>query len=362
MREKGIISTNQTIWLLFCIITSIATMHIPRLLILQARRDAWLSVIFAWFLDVLLAIVYAYMGIRFPGQNMIQYSITIFGKRIGGFIGALFSIFFLLNSAALQRGLSFVLNGAFFPRTPEEIILISSYVVIGYGIIKGIEVIGRVCEILGPIYLFSLISLFLLVMPDMKITRLKPQLELGLSPSLTATPLILSFLGLCIMMGMFIPICSHPETGFISKFIAVTMGASTIILLIVGSIGVFGLPQSKNMINISLELARVIHIGGFIERVEAIWLMTAIGGIIVTCANMIWAFSLGISQIIGLNTYKPIVFPAILVSYVISITSFKNSLDLVTFAFYSFPIIAIFVETGLEITLFFAALILKKRG
>lgn len=362
MHEKGIISTNQFIWLLFCLITSFTTIHIPRLIILQAGKDAWLSVILAWFLDVLLAMVYAYMGLRFPGQNMVQYSITIFQKKLGGFIGALFCFFFLLVSAILQRGLSFILNGAFFPKTPAEMILISSYIVIGYGIIKGIEVIGRVCEILGPIYLFSLISLFLMVIPDMQISRLKPQFEFGLGPSLTAAPVILAFIGICIMMGMYIPICNRPETGFISKFIAVTMGASMIILLIAGSIGVFGLPQSKNMINTSLELARVIHIGGFIERVEAVWLMTAIGAAIVTSANMIWAFSLGISQIIGLNTYKPIVFPAILVSYLISITSFKNSLDLVTFAFYSFPIIAIFVETGLELTLFFAALILKKRG
>lgn len=362
MSEKGVISTNQNIWMLFCIITSIATLHVPRLLIIQAGRDAWLSILFAWFLDVLLAIVYAYMGIRFPGQNMVQYSITIFGKWIGGLIGVLFSLFFLLVSASLQRGLSFVLKGAFLPKTPEEVILISSYIVIGYGIIKGIEIIGRICEILGPLYLFSLILLFLLVIPEMRISRLKPQLEFGLGSSLTGTPVILSFIGICIMMGMYIPICNHPENGFISKFIAVTLGSSTIILLIVGSIGAFGMPQSQNTISISLQMAKIIHIGGFIERVEAIWLMTAIGAIIVTNANMIWAFSLGISQVLGLKTYKPIVFPAILVSYVIGITSFKNSLDIANFAFYSFPIIAIFVETGLELTLFFSALILKKRG
>lgn len=330
MSEKGVISTNQNIWMLFCIITSIAILHVPRLLIIQAGRDAWLSILCAWFLDVLLAIVYAYMGIRFPGQNMVQYSITIFGKWIGGLIGVLFSLFFLLVSVSLQRGLSFVLKGAFLPKTPEEVILVSSYIVIGYGIIKGIETIERVCEILGS--------------------------------SLTAVPVILSFIGICIMMGMYIPICNHPENGFISKFIAVTLGSSTIILLIVGSIGAFGMPQSENTISISLQMAKIIHIGGFIERVEAIWLMTAIGAIIVTNANMIWAFCLGISQVLGLKTYKPIVFPAILVSYVIGIISFKNSLDIANFAFYSFPIIAIFAETGLELTLFFSALILKKRG
>ena len=362
MKEKGVISTNQYIWLLFCIITSFATLHVPRLLILQGGRDAWLSVVFAWFLDVLLAIVYAYMGIRFPGQNMVEYSTTILGKKLGKIAGLLFIIFFLLVSATLQKGLSLIIISAFFPNTPAEVILITSYIVVGYAVLKGIEVIGRVCEILGPIYLASLIILFLLVIPELKIDRLKPQLELGLYPSLSAVPVILSFIGVCIIMGMYIPICNRPGNGFIGKFIAVSLGSSMIILLTISSIGVFSWPQSKNMIAISLELARHIHIGDFFQRVEVIWLMTASGAAIITSANLIWAFSSGLSQILGLKAYKPLVIPSILVSFVIGITSFSSSLDLVNFAFYSLPIFAIIIETGLEMFLFITALIFKKSG
>lgn len=74
MHEKEVISTNQFIWLLFCIITSLS-LQVLRLLIFQARRDAWLAVVLAWFLDVLLAVVYAYMGIRFRAEHgTIQYN------------------------------------------------------------------------------------------------------------------------------------------------------------------------------------------------------------------------------------------------------------------------------------------------
>lgn len=362
MQEKGVISTNQFIWMLFCLITSFTALHIPRLLILQSRRDAWLAVILAWFLDVMLAVVYAYMGIRFPGQNMVQYSITILGNKLGKIVGIMFPLFFLLVSSILQRELSIILFTAFFPKTPEIVILITSYIIIGYAVFKGIEVIGRVCEILGPIYLFNLLGLFAFVIPDINIDRLRPQFELGLYPALSGTPLILSYIGICIIMGMYIPICNHPENGFKAKFIAVSMGASMIALLVITAIGVFSYAQAKNLINTSLKLARVIHIGGFFERVEVIWLLVAIGAAIVTSANMIWAFSLGISQIAGLKTYKPLIIPAILLSFIISTTSFKSSMDFVTFAFYSYPPMAFLVETGLEMFLFFAALALRKKG
>lgn len=362
MKDKEIINTNQFIWMLFCIITASTTLQAPRLLIVQARRDAYLSVILAWHLDVLLAIVYAYMGVRFPGQSMVQYSITIFGNKIGKILGAMFPIFFLIVSALIQRGFSVILYNAFFPETSEEVILISSYIVVGYAALKGIESIGRVSEILGPVYFFSFIILFLFVIPDVDIDRLKPQLEFGLGPFLTGTPLILSFIGICIMMGMYIPICDHPENGFIAKFRSVSLGASVICLLLITSIGVFSFSQAKDMVNVSLELARVIHISGFFERVEAIWLIIAVGASILTSANMIWAFSIGISQAAGLKSYKPLVIPAVLLSFIISRNSFKNSMDLVNFTFYSYPFFAILIETGLEMLLFFAALISKKRG
>ena len=110
MQEKGVISTNQMIWLLFILIASVTAIQVPALLISQAGRDAWLSVIGGWFMDVMLAVVYGYMGVRFPGQNFVQYSITILGKTGGRIVGIVFPLFFLLFCAVLLRGLTQLLN------------------------------------------------------------------------------------------------------------------------------------------------------------------------------------------------------------------------------------------------------------
>lgn len=362
MKEKEIISTNQNVWLLFCIITSSAAMLVPRLLMNQAGRDTWLAIIFAWFLDVLLAIVYAYMTIRFPGQNMVQYSITILGKKLGTIVGITFPIFFLTVSAVTQRELSTILYKEFFPKTPMEIILIASYIVIAYAVLKGIEILGRVCEVIGPIYFFSMILLFLLAIPNIKIDRLKPQLEHGLYPALSGTPLILSAIGVCIIMGMYSPICDHPENGFKAKVTAVSMGCFAIALLTTGCIGLFSINESKNMIVASLQLSKYVHMGTFLRRMEAIWLMIGIGAAVVTSASLIWAFCVGMAQILHLNAYKPLVIPAVMLSYVLGITTFKNTFEMSTFIFYSLPLIAVLVETGVEMFLFFMALILKKKG
>lgn len=184
----------------------------------------------------------------------------------------------------------------------------------------------------------------------------------GVYPFLTGVPFILSFIGICIIMGMYIPICNRQENGFLAKFIAVSIGAFMVGLLVTLSVGIFGAEQAGNMLNPGIVLARIIRITDFFERMENLWLIVAIAAGIMISANLIWAFSLGISQVAGLSTYKPLVYPAVLIAFVLSLISFKSNVEVINFAFYSYIFIAIFVEVGLEMLLFFAALILRKRG
>ncbi|WPC41680.1 endospore germination permease [Clostridium sp. JS66] len=360
MSKKEIISTNQFIWMLFSIITSFTTLQIPGLLIFHAGRSAWLSTLIAWVLDVLLALVYAYMGIRFPGQNFVQYSITILGKYLGRIVGLMFPLFFLTVTSLLMRAISTLISNTILPKTPMEIVLISGYILIAYAVKKGIEVVARVCEILGPIYLLSFISLFILIAPLLKINRLKPQFDNGFYPIFSGSLFILTFIGICIMMGMYIPVCNQIENGFMAKFIAVSIGVFVICTLVIFAICIFGAEQAGNMVNPGLMLARMIKIGSSIDRVEVIWFIVAIAAGIMTSVNLIWASSLGISQIIGLNTYKSTIYPVTLIAAILSIISFNSNVEVFNFAFYVYPFIGIFVETGLELFLFIMALILKK--
>ncbi len=360
--KKEIISTNQFVWMLFMIITSITVLEIPGLLIHSVGRDAWLAVMLAWFFDVLLAIVYAYMGLRFPGQNFIQYSVTILGKPFGRVLGLMFPLFFLLAASNLMKAIGILLSTMILPKTPMIVILTLGYLLIAYALKKGIEVVARVSEILSPIYLISFILLFITIIPSVKMDSLKPQLAEGFYPIISGSLLIWSFIGICIMMAMYIPISNSPSDGFKAKFIAVSLGAFVISILVTFSIGVFGSEQAGNMINPGLQLVRVVSIRNINVRLDAIWFIIAIGAGILTSANLIWASSLGISQIVGLSTHKAMIYPVTLLAFVISMTSFHSSRELLNFSLYVFPLIGVFVEIGLEMFLFIMALFLKKRG
>jgi len=348
--------------MLFIILTTFSAMQLPGMLIMQAGRDAWLSVLGAWFLDVMLALVYAYMGIRFPGENFVQYSITILGKYLGRMVGIIFPLFFLMVCSILLWGLSHLVNTVFLPRTPLMVILVSSFLVSAYIGRKGIEVIARMTEVLGPLFFLSIVALCFLVLPSFHIARLKPQFDEGVVPFLTGAPLLLTNFGVCIIMGMYIPLCNRPENGFLAKFSAVSMGTFVVGLTTALSVGIFGIEDAENMSAVALQLTRMINFSNYFERVELMWLMILIGSVIVASSTLLWSFAVGIAQVVGLKTYQPLIYAGALISLVLSIVSFPSSLQHTSFYHYTFPIVAAFVETGLELFLFAAALILGKRG
>lgn len=164
------------------------------------------------------------------------------------------------------------------------------------------------------------------------------------------------------MMAMYIPLCNHPENGFLAKFTSVSMGALFVGISVGFSPAVFGVENAKHMFASDLELARIIQVGPFFERLEIIWMLIIIGAGFMASASLLWAFSLGVSQIVGLSTYKPLVYPAVLISLMLSLTLFDNNSEQVKFIHYTYPVLAVFVEAGLEIFLFFLAVILNKRG
>lgn len=357
MPEKGIISTNQFIWMLFIIITSVTVLQAPLLLITIAGRDAWLSVIGGWFLDVLLALVYAYMGIRFPGQNFVQYSITIMGKYLGRIIGIIFPLFFIIVSILLQSSLAQLINTVLLYHTPMAVILSVSFILSAYAARNGIEIIARISQFIGPVYMLFIVFIGLVSIPEVKIDFLKPQLEQGFYPFMIGSPFVLSFYGICIMMAMFIPICNRPENGFLAKFVAVSMGSFFVGLVVVIALSVFGLEYAQRAYSPVYHITTVIPV-----RAEAIWMLVIITAGIISTAMLIWAFSLGVSQVLGFRTYKPLVIPISLISLTICLISLGNNMELIKQINYTYPALAILVEAVLEIFLFISALVLNKRG
>lgn len=362
IRERGQISTRQFALMLIAVIVSFTAAVVPSLVLQISKADGWLTVAVAWALDVALAVIYAHMGLRFPGKTFVEYATSGLGRWIGKPVGLMFPLFFLFVSAMLLYGLSSMLTSIFLPGTPVEAIAGAALVVVAYGARGGLEVLARASEVLVPFFVAILTLIMVVDLRYFQPGYLRPVLEHGPVPALQGVPLTLSFLAICIIMGMFQAYQNEPHRAWFAKFTGVSTGGLLIAGMVVVSAGVFGAEAAGSSRYPDLALARMVTLGEFVERMEPAWVATAVGAGVLSIAILLWAAALGVAQTLGLREYQPLVLPLAGLVLPLSLVFFANQSDHDAFARTIFPFYALTVEAGLAILIWLASLVRGKRG
>lgn len=361
-RDQGQISTYQLTLILFCIITSFSGTFVPSLLLQEAGADSWIAVVAAWLLDLLLAVVYAHMGLRFPGKSFVEYATSSLGRWVGKPVGFMFPLYFLFISALLLRAISAIMVSLYLPGTPPLAISIGAILVVAYGARGGLEVVARAAEVMSPIFVIVAVVVLAFAYNLAKPEYLPPLLESGIMPVLSAVPLVLSFVGICITMGMLQAYQDDPRKVWLAKFVALTTGCAIMIGTIVLAAAVLSPGAAADVRYPDLALARLVAIGEFFERLEALWVVVAIGASVLTMAILTWAGALGIAQTFGLKESRPLVFPLAGLLLPFSQVLGANQVELARFLKRHFPLYAITVEAGLAILIWAVALLRGRRG
>lgn len=360
--EPGQISTNQFIWLLISVITSYAIAFVPSMLLRVTKPDGWIAVTLAWTADLLLAVVFAHMGLRFPGQTMVRYATTVLGPWLGKPVGFMFPLFFWFVSALLLRWVSEMLIILFLPGTPSVVVAAAILVVAAYGARAGLETVARAAELTAPIFIAVVAILLLLVTPHMDFAYLPPTLEEGIMPPLRGVPLALSFLAICIIMGMFQAFQNEPHRALFAKFTALTTGSLVIIGILLASVTLLGPEVAAGSLYPDLAIVRVIAIGEFFERIEVLWMATAVAAAVLSLAILLWAVALGVAETFGFREYKPLVFPLAGLILPTTLLIFKGQVGELVFTRTVFPLYALTVEAGLELLIWLVAVARGIRG
>ncbi len=360
--DHGQISTNQFVWLLVSVITSYAIAFVPSMLMRITKPDGWISIIISWACDLALALVYAFMGLRFPRQSMVQYATSALGPWLGKPVGAMFPLFFWFACALLLRWISELLVALFLPGTPSVIIIATMMYVVAYGARAGLETMARAAETAAPLFVLVIATILTLVTPKLRFEYLAPALEDGWMPTLSGVPLTLSFFAICILMGMFQPYQDDPKRAWFAKFTALSTGSLIIIGLILASMSLIGPEPAASSLYPDLAIVQVVAIGEFFERIEVLWMAIAVGAAVLSLSILLWASAVGLAQTFGLREYQPLVFPLAAWLVPISLVIFDGQVDEIIFTRSAFPLYALSVEAGLEVLIWIVALVRGIRG
>lgn len=345
MLEKGKISSRQFFFLIFTMILSNSLYNLPTISITQAKQDVWLAMLLALGIDAVVAVVLYILGLRYPQQTMFEYSESILGKVLGKLVGLVFALFFLVMGSIILRTLADFLTTTVMPETPKLVFSIIFLLVCFYAVNSGLEILGRLSEIIGPVILISFILVLLLNLKWIELARLQPAFQHSPLEIVKASLLPGSWFGVCIAMGVFMAYHNKPKETLKAKLGGVVTGIVLLTLGLLEAITIFGVEMCSKQNFVFYRLSQMIEVGDFFERFEALEVFIWLTGGFISVLILYYHSTLGVAQLLRFPRYQPLTpFTGAIILF-LSVLLFDNITEkLRLFKGLVFPFLALTVE------------------
>lgn len=274
------------------------------------KQDVWWEAMADTLLMMLVIWGLSFLWRRFPGQNLVQVMEILLGPILGKMLASLYVLFVLLMFSSSMRlaGDVFVITS--LPRTPLVLVVGALAAMAARCVRAGVEVLARCAEVILPILAASLIVIFFVLLPYVRLEQLLPfeVLVVGPLPHLRAMTGTLARTLELISVGMLYSLC-HPQAQVPRMLYRaeglLAVGWGSMFIAIVGVLGgnfrPFPFPW--------LMTLRTVEAIRFIERIDALILAVWVLGIFIRVSLLLWTAAQGLSQILGLRQYQLLAFP-----------------------------------------------------
>ena len=325
MLEKGKINAGEFLILVIAFTIGSTILDIPSLLIGVSRQDAWIASALTTFLSLSFIFIYNQIATLYSSMTYIEMNEKVFGKWIGKILALFYLFYFYYLSASMIRDIGNFSTSVILIDTPIEVVMILFLLVSLFGIRLGLEVISRTALILFPWIVALLSILILFLIPEIKLENMQPLLGNGLKPIIKTVyrNVGLPYLELVIIL-MITPYVSEKAKINKAFYIGTLIGGIVLTVLVTFSILVLGADISSIETYPSYALGKKISIGDFLERIEVIvaiiWVLT----IYFKLTICYYGLSIGLAQVLGLKSYKILLFPLAFLILTFSIFAHPN--------------------------------------
>ncbi|MDV3428031.1 MAG: spore germination protein, partial [Bacillota bacterium] len=118
---------------------------------IEAKQDAWLAILIALFIGLGFVWIYTQLQKSFPHKDFVDLITSISGKTLGLPLAFLYLLAWLRGVSRNLREFGELIILTTLPNSPLWIICLLFLAVSVYTLLKGMEVLARISEIILPI-------------------------------------------------------------------------------------------------------------------------------------------------------------------------------------------------------------------
>lgn len=327
----------------------------------DAKNDAWISGIVGMIMVIPMIIVYGRILILFPGKDIYEILIIVFGKYVGSFIAMLYVWYSFHLGALVMRNFGEFINTVTMPETPILFPILCLSLVSIMAARYGIEVMGRISASILPVLLIIILIVAFLVIPQLQLSNVKPILGGGFYPVLIGGFSAFSFpYAESVIFTSAAFALKTKRSIYRVYFYALIISGSIIVFLTLRNIMVLGIIIGQLYFPSHVAVSK-ISIGSFLERIEVTVAIVFVFGAFIKCAVCLFSASKGVARIFNLKDYRSVVIQlGILMAYLAYIV-YDNIMMMEFWAFKIYPYYAFPFQVILPILIFIAALVKTKK-
>jgi spore germination protein KB len=294
-------------------------------LIADAKQYGWLVTVWSFLYGLALATVWLYLSKHYPGQSLIQISVKVLGKWVGGLVSALYILCFIQVAAWTTRILSDFIHINLMPRTPISVFNLMVLFVCAYAVVKGIESIAMVSELAVPYIFLAFWIPFLIMIREWDWQNFKIPYTLDLWNTIASTKYSLAFpfMETVSLMMIFPYVQRKLKTSFLMGIASVGVILSIYTFC---TIGILGVNRGSHLIYPVYVIFREMQYSGFIEHLEAIIATNILLLVCLKLSVLFYCAVSGVCQLFHVKRRSAVTYPMIWVISAYSLL-FANVID-----------------------------------
>jgi len=304
----------------------------------ESGADAWFSMLVTIAAALIISCMTVKLAKLHPGKSLVEILISCFGSKAGRIIGFSYVLFLIYLSSAVLLTFCYYEVVVNYQETPTLFISICYMMVIAFIVKMGLEVIGRISEVLVVlVLLITALALFSLIQdysPDVFLPMFKDGIAKPAKAGIMNAVLPFSEIFLAINI-----LPNHNDQKKASKviFLAVLITWSEFSLFTLRNIGVLGIEVAARTVYPS-ELVYKLFPGiniSFLLNANVI-----ISGVI-KVALLLYSEVKILGDVFGMKDFKIFILPFAAIDIVESVSVHKSNLGQLAFASTITPLILI---------------------
>ena len=314
MQNKISFGRWEAVTLLINVICTKLFLYYTRLTVEDAGTAGWIMTVYISLIVVVIYTVMIKFYKKFESKDILDIAEFTGGKLLKIITGLLITSILFYSTTAVLREFSEDMKVVSLPSSPLSYIMIFFIIGVVAGSYLGIEAILRYHAIIVPIIATGYVIILLGAIPQMDLTNILPIMGNGVNSIFGKGAFRITAYGELMLIFLLSPFLGSYKNVRSTGYIAIAFSS---VFLIAGSLAyilTYPYPTSLESFLPIYQMARLINLGKFFQRVEAvfvfIWAMAAFIYLTATFYFMVYAFS----KTAGLKYMRPLIFPfAILV-------------------------------------------------